>query len=88
MSPVKAVWRYFTDVKWSLRASAILSALTTMSTVALLATSGWLIARASQMPPVLDLSIAIVGVRTFALLRSVTRYSERVVVMVVTVKKH
>ncbi len=79
MSPVKAVWRYFTDVKWSLRASAILSALTTMSTVALLATSGWLIARASQMPPVLDLSIAIVGVRTFALLRSVTRYSERVV---------
>lgn len=79
MSPVETIWQYFTDAKWHLRASALLSALTTMSTVALIATSGWLIARASQMPPVLELSIAIVGVRTFALLRSVTRYSERII---------
>lgn len=79
MTPVKKLWAYFAQVRWNLRLAALLSGLTTVSTVSLLATSGWLIARASQMPPILDLSIAIVGVRTFALLRSVTRYSERIV---------
>ena len=73
------MWANFTQVKWQLRGAAMLAALTTISTVSLLATSGWLIARAAQMPAILDLSIAIVGVRTFALLRSVTRYSERLI---------
>ncbi|WP_245556228.1 thiol reductant ABC exporter subunit CydD [Actinopolyspora mortivallis] len=45
--------------------------------VALTATSAWLIARAAQQPPVLTLSVAAVGVRTFALSRSVLRYLER-----------
>ena len=70
---------YFSQVKWQLRGAAFLAALTTISTISLLATSGWLIARAAQMPAILDLSIAIVGVRTFALLRSATRYSERLI---------
>jgi ATP-binding cassette subfamily C protein CydC len=47
------------------------------SAVALLATSAWLIVRASEMPPVLYLSVAVVGVRFFALTRSVFRYLER-----------
>ncbi len=47
------------------------------SAVALLATSAWLIVRASEMPPVLYLSAAVVGVRFFALSRAVFRYLER-----------
>ncbi|MEI6405493.1 MAG: thiol reductant ABC exporter subunit CydC [Actinomycetes bacterium] len=79
MNPTRRMWAYFADKKWPLAAAVALSATTTISTVGLMATSGWLIARASQMPPVLDLSIAVVSVRTFALLRSISRYSERLI---------
>jgi thiol reductant ABC exporter CydC subunit len=48
------------------------------SGVALLATSAWLISRAAQRPSVVDLGIAIVGVRFFAISRGLLRYSERV----------
>ena len=47
------------------------------SAVALLACSAWLIARAAEQPPVLYLSLGIVGVRAFALGRAVFRYLER-----------
>lgn len=47
------------------------------SAVALLAASAWLIARAAEQPPVLYLSLGIVGVRAFALGRAVFRYLER-----------
>ncbi|MCW2718744.1 thiol reductant ABC exporter subunit CydC [Pseudonocardia sp.] len=43
----------------------------------LLATSAWLISRAAQHPPILFLTVAIVGVRTFGLARGVARYAER-----------
>jgi thiol reductant ABC exporter CydC subunit len=43
----------------------------------LLVTSGYLISRAAQRPPVLALSVAIVGVRVFAISRALLRYSER-----------
>jgi ATP-binding cassette subfamily C protein CydC len=45
--------------------------------VALLAVSAWLIVRASEQPPVLYLSAAVVGVRFFALARASFRYLER-----------
>lgn len=45
--------------------------------IALLATSGYLISRASERPPVLSLMVAIVGVRAFGLLRAGLRYGER-----------
>ena len=45
--------------------------------VGLLATSGWLITRASQRPPVFALSVAIGAVQAFALGRGVARYFER-----------
>jgi thiol reductant ABC exporter CydC subunit len=48
------------------------------SGVALLATSAWLISRAAQHPSVVDLGIAIIGVRFFAISRGLLRYSERV----------
>ncbi|KFF60665.1 hypothetical protein JF66_02810 [Cryobacterium sp. MLB-32] len=56
-------------------AAGVLSAL---FAVALLAVSAWLITRAAEMPPILFLSMAVVGVRAFALGRSVFRYLERV----------
>lgn len=56
-----------------------LGALSLLAGVALTATSAWLISRASQHPPVLTLSVAVVGVRAFALSRAVLRYAERLV---------
>jgi ATP-binding cassette subfamily C protein CydC len=55
-------------------AAGVLSA---ASAVALLATSAWLITRAAEQPPILYLSVAVVGVRAFALGRSAFRYLER-----------
>ncbi|MFC6355815.1 thiol reductant ABC exporter subunit CydC [Luethyella okanaganae] len=48
-----------------------------LSAVALLATSAWLITRAAEEPPILFLSMAVVGVRAFALARASFRYLER-----------
>ena len=49
----------------------------TASGIALTATSGWLIVRASEMPVILTLLVAVVAVRTFGILRPVLRYAER-----------
>ncbi len=49
------------------------------SAVALAAISGWLIARAAQMPSVAALSVAAVAVRLFGISRGVLRYVERLV---------
>ena len=65
--------------KWRLSAAALFGVIASLSTVALLGTSGWLISYAAQMPPVLALSVAAVMVRSFALSRSVFRYLERLV---------
>ncbi|WP_167101667.1 thiol reductant ABC exporter subunit CydC [Mycobacterium sp. DL592] len=54
-----------------------LGALSLGSALALAGVSAWLITRAWQMPPVLDLSIAVVAVRTFGISRGVLGYSER-----------
>jgi ATP-binding cassette subfamily C protein CydCD len=58
-------------------AGATTGALALASGVALTATSAWLIAKAAQQPPILTLSVAIVGVRTFGLARAALRYLER-----------
>ena len=49
------------------------------SAVALLATSAWLISKASEMPNVVEVSLAVVGVRAFAVGRAGFRYAERLV---------
>ncbi|MER7849717.1 thiol reductant ABC exporter subunit CydD [Kitasatospora sp. NPDC096077] len=59
--------------------SVLLGALALGSAVALMATSGYLISRASQMPPVLYLMMAVTAVRAFGIGRSVFRYAERLV---------
>lgn len=45
--------------------------------VSLLAVSAWLITRAAEMPPIMYLNMAIVGVRFFALSRASFKYAER-----------
>ncbi|TQF74255.1 thiol reductant ABC exporter subunit CydC [Rhodococcus spelaei] len=47
------------------------------SALALAALSAWLITRAWQMPPVLDLSVAVVAVRALGISRGLFRYLER-----------
>ncbi|MHA0287174.1 ATP-binding cassette domain-containing protein [Mycobacterium sp. C3-094] len=47
------------------------------SALALAGVSAWLITRAWQMPPVLDLTIAVVAVRAFGISRGVFGYCER-----------
>jgi thiol reductant ABC exporter CydC subunit len=54
-------------------------AVASVAAIALTATSAWLISRASQRPPVLSLTVAVVAVQAFALSRSVFRYLERLV---------
>lgn len=58
-------------------AGVLFGILAALSTVALLATSAFLITRAAEQPPILYLSMAVVGVRAFALGRAVFRYLER-----------
>jgi len=69
-----------TPVRRRLLAAYACGALAAGSGVGLLATSGWLITRASQRPPVLSLSIAIGAVQAFALARGLARYGERLAV--------
>ena len=66
-------------VRLRLWAGTLLGTLAAASGVALTATAGWLIARASEHPPVLMLMVAIVGVRLFGVGRPVLRYAERLV---------
>lgn len=47
------------------------------SALALAGVSAWLITRAWQMPPVLDLAVAVVAVRAFGISRGVFGYCER-----------
>ena len=54
-----------------------LGSLSLGSALALAGVSAWLITRAWQMPPVLDLSVAVVAVRTLGISRGVLGYCER-----------
>lgn len=57
----------------------LLGSLALGSAVGLMATSGWLISRASEQPPVLMLMIAVTATRAFGIGRAVFRYAERLV---------
>ena len=50
-----------------------------VASIGLTATAAWLIARASQHPPVLELTVAVVAVRFFGVTRPVLRYVERLI---------
>ncbi|MFV0459238.1 MAG: ATP-binding cassette domain-containing protein [Actinomycetales bacterium] len=78
-SPVRALARLLRPVLSArqLASATALGALGVGSGVALIGVAAWLIARAWQMPPVLDLTVATVSVRMFGIGRAVFRYTER-----------
>ncbi|WP_405743398.1 thiol reductant ABC exporter subunit CydD [Streptomyces sp. NBC_01525] len=57
----------------------LLGSLALASAIGLMATSGWLISRASEQPPVLYLMVAVTATRAFGIGRAVFRYAERLV---------
>ena len=72
-----SVWVLSTrDVLRLLRA-ALFGAGAELAALALMATAAWLLLRAAEQPPLGALTVAIVGVRTLALLRGGLRYAER-----------
>lgn len=62
-------WRMAVSIGWGTLALG--------SGLALAALAAWLIARAWEMPPVLDLTIAVVSVRALGIARGLCRYLER-----------
>ncbi|HEX7096385.1 MAG TPA: hypothetical protein VF183_10910, partial [Acidimicrobiales bacterium] len=79
MSALRWVVRFGRRSRRGLLAAIALGSLASATAVGLAAVSAWLIARASQQPPVLHLMVAIVAVRAFGLSRGVLRYLERLV---------
>ncbi|MCU1411646.1 MAG: cydD [Rhodoglobus sp.] len=65
--------------RWRMLGAVLLGAGATLFAVALTALSGWLVVRASEQPPIMYLTVAIVGVRFFGLGRAGLRYAERLV---------
>ncbi|MEV0526815.1 thiol reductant ABC exporter subunit CydD [Streptomyces sp. NPDC050439] len=65
--------------KGKLALALLLGALAIGSSVGLVATSGYLISRASEQPPVMYLMIAVTATRAFGMGRAVFRYAERLV---------
>jgi thiol reductant ABC exporter CydC subunit len=69
-----------TRAAWPRLALAVLTGFGTLACgIGLLATAAWLISKAAQHPPLLDLSVAVVAVRAFGIGRGVLRYAERLV---------
>lgn len=58
--------------------AVVFSSLTLGAAIGLAAVSAWLIARASQQPLILDLTVAVVAVRALGISRGVFRYIDRI----------
>ncbi|GAA5227447.1 thiol reductant ABC exporter subunit CydC [Paeniglutamicibacter antarcticus] len=75
-----AHWKLLRSMPWfrhGLVPGLALAAAAAIFGVGLTGISGWLIVTASHQPPMLHLMVAIVGVRTFGIGRSVLRYVEQ-----------
>jgi thiol reductant ABC exporter CydC subunit len=59
--------------------SVVLGAVAVLTGVGLMTLAGYLISRCAEHPPVLSLTVAIVGVRAFGITRPLARYGERLV---------
>jgi len=76
-SALRELLTYLRPTAWRFTGAVLLGTASALFAIALTATSGWLIVRASEQPPIMYLLVAIVGVRFFGLGRSVLRYCER-----------
>ena len=76
-SALSAIARPPTRATRAILGAGLLGGIATTAGIALTATSGWLIVRASQRPGILLLLTAIVAVRAFGMARPTFRYWER-----------
>ncbi len=74
---LRALLRLVTLPRWRLAWAVLLGALTVLFGVGLMATSGYLISRAAERPPILSLMVTIVAVQFFGIGRPFVRYHER-----------
>lgn len=77
LADLRPIWGMLGVRASSLVRAVTLGFLTLAASVALAGTSAWLIVRAAQMPPVMYLNVAAVGVRTFGITRGLSRYLDR-----------
>ena len=75
--PLLRLLRLARPLRGQLVLSVLAGAAATGFGVALLATSGFMLARASEHPGILAISVAVVAVRAFSVGRGVSRYLER-----------
>ena len=75
--PLLRLLRLARPLRGQLLLSVVAGAAAVGCGVALLATSGFLLARASEHPGILAISVAVVAVRAFSVGRGVSRYVER-----------
>ena len=71
------VWGASTKDVLRLLRAGVLAAGAELAALALMGTAAWLLLRAAERPPLAALTVAIVAVRTLALLRGGLRYAER-----------
>jgi ATP-binding cassette subfamily C protein CydC len=71
---------------WQLLAAVLAASATILAGVGLMTSSGYLISRAAQRPPILDLIVVIVSVRFFGISRAALRYLERLIAHDLTFK--
>jgi thiol reductant ABC exporter CydC subunit len=64
---------------WRLAWAVALGAIAVLTGVGLMTLAGYLISRCAEQPPVLSLTVAIVGVRAFGISRPLARYAHRLV---------
>nr|WP_225727980.1 MULTISPECIES: ATP-binding cassette domain-containing protein [unclassified Nocardia] len=74
---IRHIWRLLALSPWRIAVAVGWGVLALGSGLGLSALAAWLIARAWQMPPVLDLSVAVVSVRALGISRGLCRYAER-----------
>lgn len=77
MRDMRGMWSMLRLSPWRVAVAVGWGVLALGSGLALAALAAWLIARAWQMPPVLDLTVAVVAVRALGISRGLCRYLER-----------
>ena len=75
--PLRRVVDTMGALRWWIVAAAVLSAVTFGAAIGLISMSGYLVSRAALVDSTATLTLAIVGVRLFAVVRAVGRYLER-----------
>jgi len=79
MRILQRLFRLVWPFKWWMILAVLLGTLTVGSSIGLMATAAFIIAKAALHPSIADLEVAIVGVRFFGITRGIFRYFERLV---------